>query len=522
MLSRLRKHGPAILTGCCTLLLLLAFYGPTDNWSWDPSYYYAHIRAPVIDGDFDFRDETIPQGQSTIETATGVQPSLWPVGPSVLWAPFLLVAHSVALLAPWFAADGFSLPYIALVSAGSALYGSLGLLINYRLCRLAGSAALSAVAVGLVLLATPLFFYVVRQPIMAHSTSYLAAVLLLLACMLVDRGSIPLERSGLLLGALFGLQVLTRWSSVVFVLLPAGLLLCSLVQAVWARNPHRALTVIVQGVLAVVAAALVLLPQFAMSYRLYAEWVIVSPYQVVGFDTSQFLPNLAALLLHSNRGILVWTPFVVLGVLGLVRLRSRRLRVLLLLCAVAHGLLLATRIDWFGGGGYSTRYFIELLPLVSIGFVALFQGQPYQQAPWHWRWRWLVVGVLAVGLIIQQFGLLIAVEQARLPLAAYMEGRPLGLALQRNSVLALSENPAALLRPRPYVQPERQAVLVNYLAGSRNRGDYTIPLVGVMLVPCGLIAGDLYRRWRGVRALGDLTKLLLVYSVGWGLFFLVR
>jgi hypothetical protein len=516
MATMLRKYGSIVLLGCTTLLLLIAFYGPTDNWSWDPSLYYAHIRAPLIDGDFDFRAETVPQGAFTTSTANGLQPTVWPVGPSILWAPFFLAAHAYVLVTPHLAADGFSVPYIALVSAGSALYGSIGLLINYRLCRMFGSRSLALLAIGLVLLSTPLFFYIVRQPIMAHTTSYLAAVLLLYACVLVDRGIISLEHSGIILGTFLGLTILTRWASVIFVILPFGLLFWYLVDALQTRNRRKIIILCTQVALCIMATGIVLLPQLAFSYRLYDAWLIFSPYQSRGFDTSTFLAHTTATIFHTNRGLLTWTPFAVLGILGLLRFPETRLRWLMLICILAYFLLLGTRTDWFGGGGYSTRYFIELLPMASIGFVAGIQS-------WiHRRWYYIVIALVAALLILQQFSLLIAVEQEWLPLADYGQGRQLGLQFQGESVVQLVQEPALLLHPRPYVATDRQAILVNYVHGNHNLDDYIIQAVAVVLIPFGMGIYGLYRRWRGIRAFGDITLLLLLYTSGWFVFFLTR
>jgi hypothetical protein len=91
------------------------FFGPTDNWSWDPSFYYAQLRSPIIEHDLDFRNETVTGGIVTRYTEKGLQGSAWPIGPGILWSPFFLVAHGlVAVMAPAYA-TGFSFPYIALV-----------------------------------------------------------------------------------------------------------------------------------------------------------------------------------------------------------------------------------------------------------------------------------------------------------------------------------------------------------------------------------------------------------------------
>ncbi len=108
---------PMLLSLVGVLLSLLLFYGPTDNWSWDPSYYYAQLRSPIIDGDLDLRGETVP-ADLPAQTITGLLPSQWPVGPGILWAPFFALAHLYTLVVDSASATGSTPIYVALGSAG--------------------------------------------------------------------------------------------------------------------------------------------------------------------------------------------------------------------------------------------------------------------------------------------------------------------------------------------------------------------------------------------------------------------
>jgi hypothetical protein len=112
---------------------MVVFFGPTDNWRWDPSYYYAQLRSPIIDKDLDYRNETDTSEIKTTYTVTGLQHSPWPVGPAILWSPFFFIAHAFETIVSPMSATGFSAVYISLVSLGSALYGLLGVFLIYRI-----------------------------------------------------------------------------------------------------------------------------------------------------------------------------------------------------------------------------------------------------------------------------------------------------------------------------------------------------------------------------------------------------
>jgi hypothetical protein len=136
--SKLKRHWIPITLVIASFLAMIVFYGPTNNWSWDPSFYYAQLRSPIIDNDLDYRGETKTSGIVMPYTATGLQGSPWPIGPSIFWSPFFMLAHLIVRIIDPMKATGLSSPYIAMVSFGSALYGIAGIFILYRICRYYG------------------------------------------------------------------------------------------------------------------------------------------------------------------------------------------------------------------------------------------------------------------------------------------------------------------------------------------------------------------------------------------------
>ena len=108
----------------------------------DEIEYFAYLRSVWFDGDlsFDneyryFYDRGIARAWNfdatflEATTATGVRPNFAPVGSAILWAPIYLVVDLGVRIARGLGvateADGFSTPYIAAITYGSALYGSL-------------------------------------------------------------------------------------------------------------------------------------------------------------------------------------------------------------------------------------------------------------------------------------------------------------------------------------------------------------------------------------------------------------
>ena len=211
---------PTLFCASVALIIFIVFFSPTNNWSWDPSYYYAQLRSPIIDNDLDFRNETITNGVITKVTITGLQGSVWPIGPSIFWSPFFLLAHIYMRIAHPLKANGFYFPYIALVSLGSSFYGIIGLTVIYKTIRQYADRFISGLTIFLCLCATATFFYIFRQPIMAHTSSLLASAAFIYIYLNVSKGRLPIWTSGLLFGVFLGLNFLTRWSGILIVILP--------------------------------------------------------------------------------------------------------------------------------------------------------------------------------------------------------------------------------------------------------------------------------------------------------------
>src|SRR6201996_966001 len=109
--------------------------------------YYAFARAVLIQHDLDFapdynaanasfRDARLDENgnaKPVFLTATNHLENHFSVGPAILWAPFLIIAHMGVLIARALgssvAADGFSSPYRFAMALGTAVYGFLGLLL---------------------------------------------------------------------------------------------------------------------------------------------------------------------------------------------------------------------------------------------------------------------------------------------------------------------------------------------------------------------------------------------------------
>lgn len=104
----------------------------------------------------------------------------------------------------------------------------------------------------------------------------------------------------------------------------------------------------------------------------------VNPEDVVRFGYGIFtnpLEGLYGLLISSNKGLLLYSPVIILGGLAWPRLyRSHRLLAYVLAAAVVCRLVfIASRSDWHGGFSLGPRYLVMILPYLCLPLVLLAQ-----------------------------------------------------------------------------------------------------------------------------------------------------
>lgn len=497
---------------------MLVFFGPTDNWSWDPSFYYAQLRSPIIENDLDFRNETITGGLEMQFTATGLQHSPWPIGPSILWSPFFLVAHILVLLVNPQQATGLSAPYVALVSLGSGLYGAFGVLVIYRICRFFGGRYLSLLTSILSACATPLFFYIFRQPIMAHTTALLATGLVVWIYLLLQHNQLPVRKSGLLFGVFLGLSFLTRWSGLLIGVFPLAFYVGLMQRAIKEKDGAAMKAVSLQILILAGSFLSTILPQMALWYRIHNRFLIL-PQESVAFVDSILPVNTLNVFLHTNRGLLLWAPFVVLCLFGIPYVSDLRLKSISLAYVLSMILLIGYRVDWFSGGGFGARYFIEALPVLAIGFMSLWKGNLDDLS------MKALLCVCVIAFIAHQFTLLHAVEHAVEPgwvdWTNYLRGKPVGGKFQVESFVRLLKNPGLWFLPRPYVAPERQTILVSYLTGQRNLDVYLVPGIATVFALLLAVPITVLRNRIDESCLTSLSLMTMIYMMLWFLYLLV-
>lgn len=364
-------------------LLSLALLNPWVRG--DGVGYYAFARAPLIEHSFDFQHDYLAANESFREgrldangqpkpifrTATGHLENHFTVGPAILWAPFLLVAHAGVLLARALGStvpgDGFSEPYRVAMALGTAIYGFLGLLLSFWLARKYVTERWAFLATVGIWWGSSLSVYMYFNPSWSHAHSAFTAALFLWYWHKTRERRTVLQWC--ILAAIAGLMLNVYY--------PNGMLLFVPVvegireYAAASRDPARRRITIAQlaakQLLFAVVVFVCLLPTFITRYIVYGQ-----PFET-GYEPIRHWawrsPYFLAVLFSSEHGVFSWTPLLLFAVVGLVLFRWREPRVgtPLLAAAFAFYVFMACYPDWAGISSYGSRFFISLTPLFILG-----------------------------------------------------------------------------------------------------------------------------------------------------------
>lgn len=175
-------------------MLALPLFTPRVYAS-DEIKYFAALRSIYFDRDVHYANEYAyfierdPVAHAGLRpfmeeaTPTGYRLNDAPIGTAIMWAPFYATADVLVgaanLIGFSVSRDGYSWPYVWAVCLASLFWGTAGLLLSYRLCRIYVSRSSAIWGILAVWFASPVVFYLYITPAMAHANSLFSVALYL-------------------------------------------------------------------------------------------------------------------------------------------------------------------------------------------------------------------------------------------------------------------------------------------------------------------------------------------------------
>jgi hypothetical protein len=351
--------------------------------------YYAYVRSLLIEGHLNFEKDWQHGNESFVMgrldkngqvlpaeyTRTGHIYNHWSVGPSILWAPFLILTHIAILtsnrLGTHIAADGFSTPYLITMALATTCYGFLGLWLSYRLAIKFVDRGWAFLGVVGIWGASSLPVYMYFNPSWSHAHSAFAVALFLWYWhrTLGDRTILQ----WIVLGICSGLMVNVYYPNGVLLVIP----LLEGLHAYWknwASTSHGLATIgrlFARHVVYACTFLVTLLPTLISREILFGS-PLRTGYSAESFNWES--PALGNVLYSWDHGLLSWTPILILALIGLALFsrRDRRFGAYLVVSFLAFFYVISIQPTWDGMSSFGSRYFVSLTPLFILGVAVFF------------------------------------------------------------------------------------------------------------------------------------------------------
>lgn len=376
--TRVKECCARAIRWACGVVIVVATVGwalgreghdlPTADLHADAPYYYVYWPA-LLHGDLDFTSEyrETHNWYHLGVTPIGRVANVFGVGPVIVDAPLLAVAHGVA----WITSsrrDGFSTWEVRAYTWTSIAWSLAAVLIAMRLARrrLRCCSAQAFVGPLVCALAGPIVYYAARQPGYAHpmATFFVA--------WLVERWDASYDqprtlRTWLVLGALLGASALVRPQLGLWGVLLVAAAIDDVVAWRRAAGGRAAAGRLLLAWLAGAAVTFaVFAPQLVVWKLLYGAWYVVP--QGPGFMRWD-APCWSEVLFSSRNGLLPWAPaYAVFAIALAVLARTRRRLVALLGVGIALQVLAnGAAWDWWAGGSFGGRRFDSAFVALALG-----------------------------------------------------------------------------------------------------------------------------------------------------------
>lgn len=355
---------------------------------------FAYLRSLWFDRDLSFdneyrhfyehgatRDDGFRATFIDTVTDTGLRPNYAPMGSAILWTPFYAIADAGVRLARAFGsatpADGYSPPYLAAITIGSAVYGALAVALSIAVARRVVSRASHGAGL-VVLVGTPLIFYMYAMPGMSHATSAFAVALFIWTWLRVRE---HWSLAGVaLLAAEGGLMGMVREQDAFLVLVPA-------VDYLWTCLAARRVSpadVAARLAMSALVFLIAFLPQLLAYQTLYDRF---GPSKVIAGKMFWYAPWAFGVVLSPAHGWFFWTPLAAIAIAGLIAAAvmrpveaeapdARRIAVLLLLAVAIELYVVGSLRSWTLAGAFGQRRFVGLTVCLTAGLALLWSRLP--------------------------------------------------------------------------------------------------------------------------------------------------
>ena len=329
------------------------------NYGNDVNQYYSYLPSAVIHDDLSMSYYN-ERGYWLVADTNGVPLQKMTMGMSLLYSPFFMVGHTVALNSRY-KADGYSKPYSTSLKIGTYLYVTIGLFLLYLCLLYFFSPVISALSILLIFLSTNLFYYTLCEGEMTHS--YLFFLFSVIIFKTIKWFETYKTKNILFLGLAFGMSVLIRpTSALMFVFI------------VFYALSKTNITDLIKSQYKIILAAVILffIPLFfqMLYWKIYGgNWMRWS-YGEESFYFSS--PHIMEFLVGYRKGWLVYTPVMIFAIIGMFLLKKKipAMKWSIPIISFLAIYILSSWWCWWFGGSFGSRSMVEYYALLIFPLAA--------------------------------------------------------------------------------------------------------------------------------------------------------
>lgn len=372
-----------IIFVCITLCVFITtnIHWGKDKWQniieADARGYYAYLPAVFIyqDLNFTFYDTVEKKKYNTAFNydyrvlAEGRMIDKYFCGTAIMQSPFFLTAHALSFTDDIDNSDGYSRIYMLAITLAGIFYLFLGLWFIDKLLKLyAVRENIRSFAIIAVVFGSNLFFYSVCEMGMSHIYSFAAMAMF---CYSIKQLFLTAKPKYVLISmALIGL---------IFLIRPANLMILFAVPFL-SGDPYRFFIVFktlkknIPTLLLSSSAMLVIMSIQLIIYKISTGHFWVDSYPGEEFHFND--PHMIDIFFSYKKGLFLYTPIYLLALVGLyVFWKKRKFEFFtFIFFFLVLTYILSSWWNWWYGGSFSSRVYVEYLPLFAILLSVLLQS----------------------------------------------------------------------------------------------------------------------------------------------------
>ena len=346
---------------------------------WDVMAYYIYLPFTFIYHDPGITNQAIvdtifstyhPSGTfyQAFQLPNGNWSPMYTMGFALLFMPFFFIGHLWAYMRNY-PMDGFSYPYQVAVSSGVMIYIIAGVFIIRKVLLKFFSDKVTLWVLVFLLLGTNYFHEAIIDECGPHASLF--AFFAMTLYLTIRWHEKPTFKISFFLGLVMGITILARGSSIVLFLIPVLWNVYNKETFVdkWKIFLKNWKQVLVAGI------GFMIFPLIQMIFwKFITGSFIFNTYKVTpGFDWLD--PHISDVLYSYKKGWLVYTPMVILPLIGLYFTfkQNKQIYLSLLLFVVFNFYFISSWGTWWGGGSMGHRYFVESYALLALPFGYLLQ-----------------------------------------------------------------------------------------------------------------------------------------------------